>query len=172
MKEFKIPNLNEQILVCKAFIVSAKNLSSAMEKFIHGTLAVFAAGLAYLLANQRVSFAVLRPAILAFLCAVALELIQRYLAMLVAMGCQVFQEAEKLHDEKRPVDLARFFILYIERQPSFSRWAAALSAKYFMAGDVIATGKGFLIISIWQCFLGSATIASLAVAFYLALRVL
>jgi hypothetical protein len=172
MSEFKIPYFNEQILVCRALIVAAKNVSSAMDKFVQWLLAGFAAGLTYILANQRVSFASLRPAILAYLCAVAFGVIQRYLAMVVSIGTQVFQEAEKLHDEKRPVDIARFFILYIDSLPAFNRWAAALSAKRFMKGDVIASGKGLLMFSIWQSILGLATIAMLAVAFYRALKVL
>jgi hypothetical protein len=172
MKEFKIPNFNEQILVCRSLIVAAKNASSAMEKFIQWTIAGVAAGLTYLLANQRMSFAELKPAVWAYICAVILGVVQRYLAMIVSIGTQVFQEAEKLHDEKTPVDLARFLILYIEAQPRFSRWAAAGAARHFMKGDVIGTGRRLLILAIWQSVLGLATIAFLTVAFYLALRVL
>jgi hypothetical protein len=172
MKEFKIPNFNEQILVCRSLIVAAKNASSAMDKFVQWIIAGFAAGLTYLLAQQKVSFADLKPAVLAFICAVVLGGIQRYLAMIVSIGTQVFQEAEKLNDEKRPVDLARFLILYINAQPRFSRWAAAGAARRFMNGDMIGTGRRLLLISIWQCLLGLTTVVLLIIAFYLALRVL
>lgn len=171
MKQFNITNFNEQVLACRSIIVAARNVSSAMEKFIQWIFAGVAAGLTYFLAHQRVSFGDLKPALWAFIGGVVLGVIQRYLAMLVSIGSQVFQEAEKLHDEKRPIDLARFLIVYIEAQPRFSRWAAAGAARRLMDGNIVGTGRKLLIISIWQTFVGFVAIAFLTLAFYLALRV-
>lgn len=172
MKEFKIPNFNEQVLVCRSLIVAAKNASSAMEKFVQWVIAGVGAGLTYLLAHQKGAFSDLKPAIWAYICAVILGVIQRYLAMIVSVGTQVFQEAEKLHDEKKPVDLARFLILYIDAQPRFSRWAAAGAATRFMNGNVIGTGRRLLLFAIWQCVLGLVICMFLTGAFYMAIRVL
>jgi len=171
MKEFRITNFNEQVLVCRSLIVAAKNVSSAMERFIQWVFAGVWVGLAYFLAHQKVSFGELKPAFWTFAAAGVLGVVQRYLAMIVAIGSQVFQEAEKLHDEKRPIDLARFLIVYIEAQPRFSRWAAAGAAKRFMEGNMVGTGRTLLKVSIWQSFLGLGSIALLVLASYLALRV-
>jgi hypothetical protein len=171
MKEFKIVNFNEQVLACRSLIVAARNVSIAMEKFIQWVFAGVLAGLAYFLAHQKVPFGELKPALWAFVAGGALGVIQRYLAMIVAIGSQVFQEAEKLHDEKRPIDLARFLIVYIQAQPRFSRWAAAGAARRLMAGNIVGTGRTLLKISIWQTFLGLGAIALLVLASLLALSV-
>ena len=131
-EKFKIQNFNEQILACRSLIVAAKNVSSAMEKFVQWVFTGVLAGLAYFLAHQKVSFGELQPALFTFIWAGTIGVIQRYLAMMVAIGSQVFQEAEKLDVEKRPIDLARFLIVYIDAQPRFSRWAAAGAARRLM----------------------------------------
>ena len=171
MKQFPIAYPNEQVLACRSLIVAAKNVSSAMEKFIQWFFAGVLAGLAYFLAHQKVPFSELKPAFWALVAGGSLAVIQRYLAMIVAIGSQVFQGAEKLHDERRPIDLARYLIVYIEAQPRFSRWAAARAARRLMDGNIVGTGRTLLNVSIWQTLVGLCAIALFTLASFLALRV-
>jgi hypothetical protein len=166
MSDFQIPHLNEQILVSRALVLAAKNASEGMDKFIHWMLAGFAAGLTYLLGQSHIPFISLKPIASLFLIAALIGILQRYLAMIVSIGATTFQEGEKLHDNRTPIDIARFFIIYIQSLPVTNRWAAAWAARQFMTGNLTATGKGIMNFAIIQCTLGLACTALLLVGFY------
>jgi len=166
MSEFQIPHITEQMLASRALVSGARNASEGMDKFVHWVLAGFAAGITYLLGQSQIPFATLRPVASLFLVAALIGVLQRYLAMIVGIGATSFQEGEKLHDNKTPVDVARFFIIYIQALPTLNRWAGAWAAKRFIEGNLTAAAKGIFNMAVIQCFLGFVCTLILLVGFY------
>jgi hypothetical protein len=125
-----------------------------------------------LLGQPHVPFASLKAVGMLYVAAALIGIFQHYFAMIVANGANTFAEAEKLHDSKTPIDLARFFIIYIDSMSGFQRWGASWAASKFMAGNMVATGKGLMTLAFFQLFLGAVSTGLLFLAAYTALTVI
>lgn len=161
---FNVPHFPEQLLACRSLILSAKNASDSMEKFVQWMLAGFGAGLTFLVANlsrvqTHLDFQHVKTAGVLFLWAAALGVVQRYLAMMIKTGADAFLEAEKAPAQS--VDLARYFIIYIGNLSPSLRCAGAWAASNFLRGEITATGRWLSVAAYFQCWLGAVSAALL-----------
>jgi hypothetical protein len=156
---FNIPNFPEQQLACHGLVVSAKNTSESMQKFVQWMLTGFGAGLTFLLGNldriqPHIAFQHIKMAGTLFLWAAALGVCQRYLAMLIRTGTGAFLDSEK--HVAQNIDIARYFIIYISNLSPSVRCAGAWAAMNFLRGNITDTGKWLFFATYVQCFLGAA----------------
>lgn len=174
LKIINIPYFSEQRLVGRSLLMSARSASESMEKFVHWMLAGFGGGLIYLLGqtasgkSQVLELATLKAVGELFIYALVLGGLQRILAMFVQTMVTAFQEGEKLPDNS-PIDLARFYILYIQTMPASNRWLIAWTARRFIRGHITDSARGVLMVTMAQSVLGFATVVILLRGLYLML---
>ena len=155
MKEFNFPCAAEQTQTCRSLIVAARNASQGMDKFVLWMITAFGAGLTYLLGKDMTRIESFKIAGFIYLAAVFVTIGQRYLAMLVEIGANAFEQGEKAHKEKDNSDLARFLVIYINSLPKLQQPTIAWVAVQMMNGDLVCAGRGLYRLALWQASIGS-----------------
>lgn len=170
MKEFNFPFAAEQTGACRSLIMVAQNTSQGMDKFVLWMLTASGAGLTYLLGKDMAQIENFRAAGYIYLAAVAIAIIQRYLAMIVECGVKGFEQGEKTFKEGESVDFARYLMIYLNSIPKMQQVFIAWVAMQMMHGDLAVAGRALYRLALWQLYLGSLSCALLLWAAKVALQ--
>jgi hypothetical protein len=155
MKEFNFPFATEQAGASRSLIMVAQNTSQGMDKFVLWVLTASGAGLTYLLGKDMARIENFRVAGYIYLAAVAVAIVQRYLAMIVENGVKGFEQGEKTFKEGETADFARYLIIYINSLPKLQQAFIAWVAVQMMNGDLVCAGRALYRLALWQLILGS-----------------